>query len=136
MPAGSSSRTDAAPQNGGNYRIRVFVYQPAKGVDDQGGVIRDPAGIGLAAGGAKPTATPVWIDRVSIDAYLPKRANDGSSPVESWATLIETRWAKNKQYVAGMFLWIPGTGEAYTVASVENLFERFAKVQLTCTRVT
>lgn len=129
------NKKDLEPQNGGDYRIRVWAYAPARGVDDEGSVIRDPSGVGTLPGGTEPSAEKLWVDRCSIYTFgLQGRENMAAEVTESYFT-VETRWSPGKQYRAGMMIYFPGTAELFTVQAAQLFQDKFKKVLLTCRRV-
>lgn len=129
------SKRDRQAPNAGNYRIRALVYDPALGVGPEGGVLRDPSGVGELYGGDQPTGQLLWEDRVSKQTYgMQGRENDKAEVTEAYF-LIECRWARFKVYRAGQIIWIPGSSESFTVMGVEIVLDQFHKFQLTCRRV-
>lgn len=134
MPGGYN-RVDEGTQNAGNYRTRIFVYQPAAGVDDTGGVIRVPGGVGTGAGASPPQTSPLWEDRAQVLQYGSQdRENAGREAGSSYAT-IEVRWGRNKPYIPGMIIWIPGSGDTYQIDGAEILVTSYKKHQLSCRRI-
>ena len=133
--AATTSRTDVANPNSGNYVYRFYAYKPAQGVNDRGGVVRNPAGMGFRQG-VKPTVDPAWIDRGSVNPYSERLMSSAGTPVESVRFLVETNFSRVRKYVAGMFLFFPGTGDGMYVDGVENVLYKGQKVQLSCTKVS
>ena len=131
----SYSKRNAATQNANNYRTRFFVYQPRKGVSSTGGVIRGPEGVGKPAGSAPPAEEILWTDYGEVLDY---GGADRAVELREASTMlwtIECRWGRNKPYVAGMMIFIPGSGESFQVNSVGILETKFKKFLLTCRTV-
>lgn len=131
MPGGFSKRL-SAPINSGDYRTRFFVYGAAVGVDDTGGVIRNPAGIGKLAGGAEPAAEKLWLDYGAVVPYGGSDRAQAAREVTSLLWTVECRWGRSKPYTAGMLIFLPSTGESFQINSVEIVDTRFRKTILTC----
>ena len=129
------SRSDLQAATPGLYRTRIYVYRPALGVSDRGGVIRNPAGMGFRQG-VKPSATIAWTDRCMINAYSLMLGTAGTAPVEKVKFLLEMQWSRVRPYQAGMFIYVPSSGDGYYVDSWENVLQLNQKIQLTCSKAS
>ena len=128
------SRQDLAAQNAGLYRTRIWVYQPAQGVSSTGGVIRNPTGAGLGIG-ASPPGNPLWVDYAALNTTTPTDKALAGRPASVSQTEIEVRWGRNKPYVPGMGIYIPGSGQLYIIEGIEIVLVAFKKLQLNCRSV-
>ncbi len=136
MPSGGYNRRDELAINSGAFRNLIFVYQPRKGVDDEGGVIRDPAGVGQAIGGTQPPdSAKLWQDRCSIDPYGLQERTDLRAPVSEELFTIATRWARNKRYIPGLLIYMPSTQESFTILGSKVVLAKFQKWEMICRRV-
>jgi hypothetical protein len=130
------NKRDKVAANYGDYRTRLYVYAPARGVDSGGGVIRNPPGVGQGIGGSKPSGDMLWMDRASVVPFGESDQQDASRNVSRQYATIETHYGKTKPYVPGMIVYLPSTGESFTVAGVRHVDIGFMKVQLDCRQTT
>lgn len=132
MPSWGNKR-DKYPVNRGDLRTLIAVYQPAKSVDDSGGIIRFPQGAGLITAAA--LGTPLWWDSVGMVPYgVQQRADLSRATVEVWST-VTASYDPNKPYASGMAIQINQTGQILLIDGVIIITQQNNRFELTCRTV-
>jgi hypothetical protein len=124
------------PLDAGRLKTKIRVFDPARGVDAEGGVLRVPSGGGGRIGIALfPPETKLWEDYCSMESYgVQARSTNGKESSEKWATLT-CAFMEKKPYVDGMIIQVLKTGEWFQIQGDVNISDANIKTEITCRRV-
>lgn len=128
------SKFDVLPVKAGDLITLVKVFQPAIGVDSEGGVLRSPSGTGGPADSAL-LANPLWSDYAAVESYGAQARNvAGQLTGEVWKALT-VRFHPKKKYRQGQLIQVMWSREYFEIQDLELVMEDWRKYVLTCRRV-